>query len=134
MNTLGRQSWFGTAIVIGASYCVIGVVFALPSNQVRLWRLAAWVISAAVYAAHIRYEKFRLGNSPRATASHTALAVAVGAFGLSVAANFHELLVASSYRRSLAFALVAWPALTAVPAFVVALVVAAVLARIRRSA
>src|SRR5436190_17123202 len=106
MNTLGRQSWFGTAIVIGVLYCVIGIVFALPSNQVRMWRLAAWVVSAAVYAAHIGYEHFRLGNRPRATALHAALAVAVGAFGLAVAANFHEVWAAPSYRRSLALALV----------------------------
>lgn len=133
MSTLGRQSRFGTTIVIGVLYCVIGIVFALPSSQVRVWRLAAWVVSAAVFAAHIGYEQFRLGNSPNATALHTAMAVAVGAFGLAVAANFHEVWVASSYRHSLAFALVAWPALTAVPAFVVALVAAAALARIRHS-
>ena len=133
MSTLGRQSWFGTAILIGILYSVVGIVFALPSNQVRLWRLAAWMVSAAVYAAHIAYEQFRLGSSPRATASHTALAVALGAFGLAVAANFHELWAASSYRRSLALALVAWPALTAVPAFAVTLVVAAALARRGRS-
>src|SRR2546423_15651484 len=111
MSAPGQQSWFGTAILVSASYCVIGIVFALPSNQVRLWRLAAWVISAAVYAAHIGYEKFRLGNSPRATALHTALAVAVGAFGLAVAANVHELWVASSYRLSPVIALVGVPAL-----------------------
>src|SRR5436190_4465758 len=105
MNTLGRQSWFGTAILIGVLYCVIGIVFALPSNQVRVWRLAAWVVSAAVYAAYIGYEQFRLGNSPRTTAWHTAVAVAVGAFGLAVGANFHEIWVAASYRRSLALAL-----------------------------
>ena len=132
MSAPDRQSWFGTAILIGVLYCVIGIVFALPSNQVRMWRLAAWVISAAVYAAHIGYEHFRVGNSPRVTALHTALAVAVGAFGLAVAANFHEVWVASSYRRSLALALVAWPALTAVPAFVVALVTAYGLALTRR--
>ena len=124
MSAPGQPSWFGTAILIGVLYSVIGIVFALPSNQVRMWRLAAWVISAAVYAVHIGYEHFRLGNSPRATALHTALAVAVGAFGLAVAANFHELWVASSYRRSLALALVAWPLLTALPAFVVALIAA----------
>jgi hypothetical protein len=90
------------------------------------------VISAAVYGAHIGYEQFRLGNSPRTTALHTALAVAIGAFGLAVAANFHEVRVASSYRRSLALALVAWPALTAVPAFAIALGAAAALARIGR--
>ncbi|MDQ3746365.1 MAG: hypothetical protein M3444_18485 [Acidobacteriota bacterium] len=132
MRTPVRQSWFSTAIFIGILYSVIGIVFALPSNQVRVWRLAAWAVSAAVYAFHIGYEQFRLGNSPRATALHAAVAVAVGAFGLAVAANFHEVWVASSYRRSLALALVAWPVLTAVPALLVALVVAAALARLRR--
>jgi hypothetical protein len=133
MSRFGRQSWLGTAILIGILYSVIGILFALPSNQGRVWRLAAWVVSGAVYAAHLGYEQLRLGNSPRATALHAALAVGVGAFGLAVAANFHELWVGPSYRRLLAVALVAWPVLTVVPAFVVALAVAVVLARIRGS-
>jgi hypothetical protein len=40
--------------------------------------------------------------------------------------------VGSSNQRLLAFALIAWPAITAVPAFVVALIVAAGLTLIRR--
>jgi len=120
-------------MLIGAVYCITGIVLALPSNQVRTWRLAAWVISAVVYTAHIAYEQVRLANPSRATALHTALAAAIGAFGLAVAANVHEVWVGSSYRRSLALALVAWPALTAIPAFLVALLVTAALARIRRS-
>ena len=90
------------------------------------------MISAAVYAFHIGYEHFRVGNSPRVTALHTALAVAVGAFGLAAAANFHEVWAASSYRRSLALALVAWPVPTALPAFIVALVTGCGLALTRR--
>ena len=131
LSILGRQSWFGTAILIGVLYCVIGIVFALPSNQVRLWRLAAWVLSAAVYAAHIGYEKFRLGNSPRATALHAAMAVAVGAFLLAIAATVHKSMVVSHapYWRFL-LALVVWPIVTALPAFLVALAVAALLARL----
>src|SRR5436309_7099616 len=74
VSASGQQSWFGTAILAGVLYCFIGIVFALPSNQVRMWRLAAWAISAAVYAAYIGYEHFRLGNRPRATALHAALA------------------------------------------------------------
>jgi hypothetical protein len=132
MSVSDRQSWFGTAILIGVLYCVVGIVFALPSNQVRMWRLAAWLLSAALYAAHIGYETFRQGTPPRATALRAALAVAVGAFGLAVAANFHEVWVAPSYRRSLALALVAWPVLTGLPAFVVALVTAYGLALTRR--
>ena len=67
------------------------------------------------------------------TALHTSLAAALGAFGLAVAANVHRLWVTSSHQSPLIFALVAWPALTAVPAFAVALIAAAALARIRRS-
>jgi hypothetical protein len=134
MSAPGRYSWFGTAIFIGVLYCLIGIVFAWPSNQVRMWRLAAWIISAVLYAAHIGYEHFRVRNSrPATSALHTAMAVAVGAFGLAVAANFHEVWVASSYRRSLALALVAWPVLTGLPAFLVALIAAYGLALTRRS-
>ena len=124
MSDAGQKSWFIWTMLIGVLYSVIGIVFALPSSQVRMWRLAAWVISAALYGVHIGYEHFRLRNSPPKTALHAALAVAVGAFGLAVAANVHEVLVAPSYRRRLALALVAWPLLTALPAFIVALVTA----------
>jgi len=132
MSDARQQFWFGSAILIGVLYSVVGIVFALPSNQVRMWRLAAWLISVALYAVHIGYEHFRLRNSPPATALHTALAVAIGAFGLAVAANLHEVFFAPSYRRRLAVALVVWPVLTALPAFVVALVTAYGLTLVRR--
>jgi len=61
------------------------------------------------------------------------MAVALGAFALAVSANVHGYRVGTNNQRLLAFALVAWPALTAVPAFVVALVAAAGLALRRRS-
>src|SRR5438105_617246 len=128
-----RQSWFGSAILIGLLYSVIGIVLALPSSHVHIWRLSAWLISAAVYAVHIGYEHFRLHRSPPATALHAAMAVAVGAFGLAVAANVHEVLVGPAYRRRLALALVAWPVLTGLPAFVVALVAAYGLTLTRRN-
>ena len=129
MDPLGRQSWFGTATIIGVLYGVIGIVFALPSNQVRMWRLAAWVASAAVYSAHIAYEHFRLRNSSRSTAFHVAIAVGIGAFALAVAATVHSLFVPPNYQRwRFLLALVVWPIITALPAFLVALAVAAVLA------
>jgi hypothetical protein len=55
------------------------------------------------------------------------LAVALGAFGLAVAATVHAQAV-SSIRPAYALALVLWPVLTAVPAFIVALAVAALAA------
>ena len=133
MNTRSRQPWFATAILIGTLYCVIGVVLAAPANHVCLWRLAAWVISAAVYAAHIGYEHFRLRNSPRSAALHVAVAVGIGGFALAVAATVHSLFVTPNYERSrFILALVVWPIITGVPAFLVALAATAVLARLSR--
>src|SRR5437016_7447218 len=136
MDALSRKSWVRVVILVGVGYFVVGFVFSTldrsVSDQMRfVWRLGAWVASAAVYAAHIGYEHFRLNRWPRATALHTATAVAFGAFLLAVAATIHAVMVASHapYWRFL-LALVLWPIFTALPAFVVALVVAAVLARL----
>ena len=129
MDALRRQRWF--VILVGVLYCGIGIVFALPSNQVRTWRLAAWVASAAVYTAHIAYDQFGLRNAPRSTALHVAIAVAIGGFGLAAAATIHSLFAPPNYTRwRFALALVVWPIITALPAFLVALCVAAVLARL----
>jgi len=124
-------------VLVAIAYVAIGVVFAALARsaggeQVRLWRLAAWVASAAVAAAQIGYEHYRLGSSPRPTALHAAGAVALGAFGLALAANIHWLLAAARGQRAPLLALVAWPAITAVPAFLGALAVAAVLNRLSR--
>src|SRR5262249_12883614 len=94
------------------------------SNQGRIaWRLAAWAASAVVYGAHIAYEHFRLRNSPHSTALHAAVAVAIGGFGLAVAATVHSVLAASPDRRLhlFALALVVWPVAVALPAYLVAL-------------
>ena len=127
-----QRGWLRAVLLAGAAYLVIGRVFALPTNLVQFWRLAAWVVSGAVFATHIGYEHFRLRHSPRATASHAALAAAIGAFGLAVAAAIHKLMISSALEPKWLIALVAFPLITAVPAFVVALAVAAVLARVNR--
>src|SRR5437016_7974929 len=138
MNASGRQQWLRMVIVLGVVYLVIGLAFGAfagwsASSQMRVtWRLLAFLTSAVAFAMHIGYEHFRLRHRPLITASHTSLAVAIGAFVLAVAANFHSWGVASSNRRLLALALVAFPAVTAVPAFVVALIFAAGLTLRRR--
>ena len=126
-------------ILVAVAYVVTGIGFgalakSADANHVRLWRLAAWVASAAVAAAQIGYEHYRLGSSPRPTALHAAGAVALGAFGLALAANIHALFAATHGQHSPLVALVAWPVITAVPAFLAALAVAAVLARFSRRA
>ena len=124
-------------MLVAVAYVVTGIGFgalakSADANHVRLWRLAAWVASAAVAAAQIGYEHYRLGSSPRPTALHAAGAVALGAFGLALAANIHALFAAAHSPHSPLPALVAWPVITAVPAFFAALTVAAVLARFSR--
>ena len=134
MDASGRHAWVRAALLVGVAYFLIGRVFTLPSSHVRAWRLAAWAVSGGAYAAHIAYEHFRLRNSPRLTALHAALAVAIGAVALAVAGMVHSLATASAIRPAWLLALVIWPAATAVPAFLGALVAGAVVARLRQSA
>jgi len=102
------------------------------SDHARLlWRLAAWAASGVIYATHIGHEHFRLRNSTRSIALHVAMAVAVGAFGLAVAATVHSLFTAH-YRPGYLVALVAWPVITALPALLLALAASALLARLPR--
>jgi hypothetical protein len=140
MDAFSHKPWIRAVIIIGIIYLVVGVVFAALANpsvsdHTRVMRLAAWVASAAVYAAHIGYERFRLGASTPVIALHAAMAVALGAFMLAVAAAVHSATVASHapyWRYLLALAL--WPIVTSLPAFLVALVVGAVLGRLPRGA
>jgi TM2 domain-containing membrane protein YozV len=84
---------------------------------------------AVAFAIHIALEHFRFQNQPRKAALHTSLSVALGTFGLAGAANIHALRTGTGNQSLLALALVIWPIITSVLAFVVALIVAAALAR-----
>ena len=115
-------------------YLVVGIGLPNPpaSNPSQfIWRLAAWLICALAFALHIGLELFRLRNSPLRTALHAAASVALGAFALAGAANIHALTAGTGNQRLLALALVIWPILAGLPAFVVAWAAAAVLARVR---
>jgi len=132
---VSSRSWVRALLLVAVAYAAIGIVFArlaVDANHVRVWRLAAWLVSAVVAAAHIWYEQYRLGSSPRPTALHAAGAVALGAFGLALAANVHWLFAGTHGQRPPLLALPVWPVVTALPAFLAALAIAAVLARFRR--
>jgi hypothetical protein len=137
MNATRNLRWLGAVLIVGALYLVAGLVSAAlaksaASDQARVaWRLAAWAISAVAFGAHIGYEHVRLRSPSRTTALHVSLAVALGAFGLAVAATLHA---REMHKHFPVFALLLWPVLIALPAFVVALATAAVLTRARRSA
>ena len=93
-------------LLVAVAYLVVGIAFAAFSDWATtnamhlLWRRLAWLVSGIGFAAHIAYGHFRLGNSPRTTAMHASSAAALGAGGLAVAANVHEWMAVSSYRRS----------------------------------
>lgn len=129
MDSAYRRRWIRAALLAGAIYLLIGRLFAQPSENVRAWRLAAWLLGGVVFAIHIWYEHFRLRSSHRVTALHVAAAVAIGAFGLAVAGMMHSLSAVSTIRPVWFLALLLWPAVTGVPAFLVALVIAALLSR-----
>ena len=138
MKAPGRKLWVRAVILVGSVYFVVGYGSAaldpfVPDRARFVWRLAAWTVSFVVFAGHIWYEHFRLGDPPRATAPHTAGSVALGAFLMAVAAMIHAFTVASHapYWQHL-LALVLLPVVAALPAFLVALAAAAVLARVER--
>ena len=133
MDESTRRAWVPAAVLLGIGYALVGILFAIPGTHALAWRLAAWVVSAIGYAGHIAYERFRLRDSPGSAAVHVALAVALGAFGLAVGANIHALSTGkpNQHQGLLLLSLVIWPVITALPAFVVALVTGLVLMRAR---
>lgn len=130
----GRRAW-PRVVGWGFAYVVIGTLTAALSRgaasaQMRqVWRLAAWLLSAIAFAAHIWFEKYRAGGPPAKTALRNALAVALGGFLLSGAAMVHALRAGTGRLVLHVISLVAWPALLGVPAFLVAWAAAALLGR-----
>lgn len=130
MDRTSRRMWLRALLLVGALYCSIGIGFgafaarSISHRTVVAWNVASFVVSAIVFAIHIGYEHFGLGNRPLLVALHASLAVAFGAFLLAVSANLHSFRVANGNHRLLAMALVIWPLMTGIPAFVVALIVA----------
>ena len=104
MSAPDRKLWFRAVLLTGFVYAFIGIVFAAFArwNAFDLgslaWNRLALLASGIAFAVHIAYEHFRLSNSPRTTAWHTSSAVALGVFGLALAANIHELGLASGCR------------------------------------
>lgn len=126
------RNWIRAALLLGAVYFLVGRLFALPASHVHAWRLGAWMVSGLAYAAHIAYEHFRLRSSPRSSALHVAVAVAIGALALALAGMFHSLSAGSTLRPTWLLALLLWPAFTAVPAFLGALVAGVAFRRMTR--
>jgi hypothetical protein len=130
VDTIRSQAWVRAALLVGFLYFLIGRLFSLPTEHVKAWRLAAWAVSAVIYAAQIAYEHFTLRSPPRTSAMHVALAAAFGAFALALGAMAHTVSTGAALRPVWFLAIVIWPVGTAIPAFLLAWVIAALLARL----
>jgi hypothetical protein len=116
----------GTVLLAGAAYVLIGIGTAMlagmasSSAALKGWRLAAWLLSLVVFCVHFAVERNR--DAPRVSvAEHVALAVAIGAFGVAVLGPLRMHWGEAARLKLVMLSLVAWPILTGVPAFVVAL-------------
>ncbi|HEX2640228.1 MAG TPA: hypothetical protein VHL50_06640 [Pyrinomonadaceae bacterium] len=118
-------------IIFGMLYAVVGIAFPNPSSsEVQfVWRLAAWLTCLSAFSVQIWFGHFRSKNRPRETALDASLSVALGAFALAVSANVHARMAGTGNLGLLTMALVIWPIVMGVPAFVLAFVSAAVFAR-----
>ena len=132
------KAWLWPAATAALAYPIEGVVLALPTQfapshvAVVAWRLFAWAVAAVTFVLHLGYEHRRLGSPPARGAFHCAAAVAAGGFLLAlwiVARPAWDPAAHSS--RFAPLALIAFPLMTGVPAFIVGLGALALLRRVR---
>lgn len=125
------SQWLRAVLLFGAVYLLVGRVSMLPKENVGTWRLAAWIVSAAAFTAHFWYEHFRLRSYYRRAALHIAMAVSIAASGLAVSAMIRSLSSTEWIQPNWMLALALWPAVTAIPAFLISLAAGAVLTLLR---
>lgn len=132
-----RQRGILTALLVAVVYPAVGIAFAmldrLPSfASIRVWRLAAWFVSAVAFGAHLAYERLRLRSSTLRAALHASFAVALGAFFLAIWVNIHGRVAGSQQSPLAPLALVLFPLITGIPAFLVAVAGMTVLSHMRQ--
>ncbi len=124
MDEERRESWLPAALVAAVLYTIIGVATAALARGApghpRAWRLAAWGLSAVVFAAHLWREHRR--SALAAGAWHACLAVMVATAAIAALAIAHNYSL-GELREMMVFSFVIWPVLTGLASFGVALFV-----------
>jgi len=125
------------ALVTAVIYPAVGIGFAFLDSSsapagIPFWRLAAWVVSALVFGAHLVYELRLPAKRPLPAASHVSLAVALGAFGLAIWVLVHARTGNHPQSPLAPLALILFPLVTGLPAFALALAITTALGRLRR--
>lgn len=130
-----RYPRLGILLIASAGYVIVGTAtaalaaMASSPTGVKGWRLAAWLLSLVIFSAHLAGERRREVRRV-SVATSVAVAVALGAFVLAALGPFRSHLNDSSRLKLALLSLAAWPLLTGVPAFAVALFASFVLDRI----
>lgn len=115
-----------TVLLAGAAYVLVGTTTAMlaghasSSVTVKGWRVAAWLLSLAVFGIHFAVERGR-GERRVSVAVQVALAVAIGALGLAALGPVRTHWGEPARLKLVALSLLLWPILTGTPAFVAAL-------------
>lgn len=122
-------------ILCALLYVVVGYYpgeFARTASAIPVrnaWRLSAWLLSFVVFAGQVYYEKRRLGRALSATALDAAAAVALGAILVALVGPVRSHWGTDTQGRALA-AVVIWPVMLGIPAFLAALAGGALLDRV----
>ena len=128
MDSSDQKAWTPDALLAGVAYLIVSLCFGTlagwaSSDQSRFgWRLAAWIVSFVIYACHISYDYLKLQNTPLISSLDVAAGVALGGFLLAVAAIVHALSTGSGNLSLLLLALLVFPLITGLPAFVIGFV------------
>jgi len=101
----------GTAFLAGS---------ASSAAAVKAWRLGSWLFSLLIFGCHFAGER-RLRSGPVSSARILASAVALGACGVAALGPLRAHWGDPARSRLVLLSIVAWPLITGVPAFLVAL-------------
>jgi len=124
-------------ISYGLIYLVIGIMSALITNPMEsggmqtALRLLALVLAISVFIYHISLQLIQSNNSVLKATSNAAIATAFGTFLLAVLANIYNLLTEAENKNQLPLALIVWPAVTGLLAFLGGYVFAKIFSLIR---
>ena len=134
-----RPIRLGPILLAGIAYILVGTAtaafagMASSPSGVKGWRLVAWLLSLAVFSFHFVVERRRATRGV-SLAVAVALGVAIGALGVAALGPVRSHWGDKSRLKLALLSLVAWPLLTGIPAFLVALTGSFVLDRLTTGA
>jgi hypothetical protein len=106
-------------VVAGSGFAILTGLASSPAG-VKAWRLGSWLLSLVIFGCHFIGER-RLRSRPVSSATIIACAVAVGALGVAALGPLRAHWGEPARSRLILLSIVAWPLITGVPAFFVAL-------------